>query len=111
MLKMFELVGHADALLEGAWRERKWGTFIRLWLMTSVALLILSFVAPFVFFYLPALVYNVVFWILGKTLLNVSISDIWYLAAPFAAMVGLVTLIFTVPVMLLKQLSGEFHSP
>jgi len=111
MLKMFELVGHADALLEGAWRERKWGTFIRLWLMTSVALLILSFAAPFVVFYLPALVYNVVVWVLGKTLLNVSISDIWYLAAPFAAMVGLVTLIFTVPVMLLKQLSGEFHSP
>ena len=111
MLKMFELVGHADALLEGAWRERKWGTFIRLWLMTSVALLILSFAAPFVVFYLPALVYNVVAWVIGKTLLNVSISDIWYLAAPFAAMVGLVTLIFTVPVMLLKQLSGEFHSP
>ena len=111
MLKMFELVGHADALLEGAWRERKWGTFIRLWLMTSVALLILSFAAPFVVFYLPALVYNVVVWVLGKTLLNVSISDIWYLAAPFAAMVGLVTLIFTVPVMLHQQLSGEFHSP
>jgi hypothetical protein len=30
------------------------------------------------------------------------------LAAPLAVMVGLVTLIFTVPVMVLKQLSGEF---
>ena len=111
MLKMFELVGHADALLEGAWREHKWGTFIRVWLMTSVALLILSFVAPFVFFYLPSLVYNLFASIIGEKLLAVSISDIWYLAAPFAAMVGAVTLIFTVPVMLLKQLSGEFHSP
>ena len=111
MLKMFEFVGHADALIEGAWRERKWGAFIRLWLMTSVALLVLSFVAPFVFFYLPALVYNLFASIIGEKLLAVSISDIWYLAAPFAAMVGVVTLIFTVPVMLLKQLSGEFHSP
>ena len=111
MLKMFELVGHADALLEGAWREHKWGTFIRVWLMTSVALLIVSFVAPFVFFYLPALVYNLFASIIGEKLLAVSISDIWYLAAPFAAMVAAVTLIFTVPVMLLKQLSGEFHSP
>jgi hypothetical protein len=111
MLKMFELVGHADTLLEGAWRERRWGTFIRVWLMTSVALLILSFVAPFVFFYLPALVYNLFAFIIGEKPLAVSISDIWYLAAPFAAMVAAVTLIFTVPVMLLKQLSGEFHSP
>ena len=111
MLKMFELVGHTDTLLEGAWREHKWGTFIRVWLMTSVALLIVSFVAPFVFFYLPALVYNLFASIIGEKLLAVSISDIWYLAAPFAAMVAAVTLIFTVPVMLLKQLSGEFHSP
>jgi hypothetical protein len=29
-------------------------------------------------------------------------------AVPFAVVIGLVTLIFTVPVMLLKQLSGEF---
>jgi hypothetical protein len=30
------------------------------------------------------------------------------MAAPLAVMVGLVILIFTVPVMVLKQLSGEF---
>jgi len=33
---------------------------------------------------------------------------LWNLAMPLAAMVGLFTLIFTVPVMLLKQASGEF---
>ena len=103
---MFEFVGHADDLLISAWRERKWGDFIRVWLMTSVALLVLSFAAPFVF---PGLVYDVVAAIFGAKLL--SISDLWNLAAPFAAMVGAFTLIFTVPVMMLKQLSGEFNSP
>jgi uncharacterized BrkB/YihY/UPF0761 family membrane protein len=106
MFKMSEFIGHADTLLESAWRERKWSAFIRVWLMSSLALLVICFVTPFVF---PGLLYNVVALIFGIKLL--PLSELWNLAAPFAVMVGAFTLIFTVPVMLLKQLSGEFNSP
>jgi hypothetical protein len=74
-----------------------------------------TFVLTFIFLYVPFVAYNVpvsiAASIFGGTakLVGPSLGEVFSsLAVPFAVMVGLLTLIFTVPVMLLKQLSGEF---
>jgi len=109
MLRMFQLVVQADDLLEYSWRERRWATFIRIWLMATFWLALMSLLSPFIFLYVPVSIYNGVAFVIGGKILAVSFSDmLWTLAMPLAAMVGLFTLIFTVPVMLLKQASGEF---
>jgi uncharacterized protein YqhQ len=105
----FHLVGQADHLLESSWRERKWGTFIRVWLTTTVGLMVLAFVLPFVFIYLPAFLYNIIPRVFGGKILNVLIFDMWTLGAGLAIMVGLFTLILTMPVMMLKQISGDLR--
>jgi hypothetical protein len=110
MLRMFQLIGEADHLLENAWRDRKWATFVRVWLMASVTLTALAFVTPFVFMYIPAFIYNVVAAVVGAKVLGISFFDTFRnLAVPFAAMVGLFALILTIPAMMLKQLSGDLH--
>jgi hypothetical protein len=110
MLRVSQLIGEADHLLESAWREHKWATFARVWLMASVALTALAFVTPFVFMYIPASIYNIGAAVVGAKVLGISFFDMfWNLAAPLAAMVGLFALIFTMPAMMLKQLSGDLH--
>jgi hypothetical protein len=114
MFKMFRLIPETDDLLQNAWRTRNWPTFIRVSLIASVAMVAVTFVMTFLFLYIPFLVYNVpvsiAALIFGGTakFVGPSLGDIFTFATPLAVMVGLVTLIFTVPVMLLKQLSGEF---
>jgi len=111
MLRIFRLVGQADDLLEYSWRERKWATFIRIWLIATFWLTLMTLLSPFIFLYAPASIYNGMAFLIGGHILAVSFSDVlWTLAMPIAATVGLSTLIFTVPVMLLKQASGEFTS-
>jgi hypothetical protein len=105
----FHLVGQADHLLESAWRERKWGTFVRIWLTTTVGLMVLAFVIPFVFIYFPVFLYNIIPRLLGGKILNISLFDVWVIAGPLAVMAGVFTLIFTVPVMMLKQISGDLR--
>ena len=114
MLRIFRLIPETDDLLQNAWRTRKWATFIRVWLLASVAMVPVTFVMTFILLYIPFLVYNVLIsvaaLIFGGTAKGVgpSLGEVFSMAAPLAVMVGLVTLIFTVPVMMLKQLSGEF---
>jgi uncharacterized BrkB/YihY/UPF0761 family membrane protein len=115
MFKMFRLIPETDDLLQNAWRTRNWPTFIRVSLIASVAMVAVTFVMTFLFLYIPFLVYNVpvsiAALIFGGTakFAGPSLGDIFSnLAAPLSVMIGLVTLIFTVPVMVLKQLSGEF---
>ena len=115
MLRMFRLIGETEDLLINAWRTRKWATFIRVWLLASVAMVPVTFVMTFILLYIPFLVYNalisVAALIVGSTptLVGPSLDALFStVAVPFAVMVGLLTLICTVPVMLLKQLSGEF---
>jgi hypothetical protein len=59
MLRMFRLVGETEDLLINAWRTRKWATFIRVWLLASVAMVPVTFVMTFILLYIPFLVYNV----------------------------------------------------
>ena len=115
MLKMFRLIGETEDLLINAWRTRKWATFIRVWLLASVAMVPVTFVMTFILLYIPFLVYNALISVAAlifggtPTLVGPSLDTVFStLAVPFAVMVGLLTLIFTVPVMMLKQLSGEF---
>jgi hypothetical protein len=41
--------------------------------------------------------------------LNISLFDVWVIAGPLAVMAGVFILIFTVPVMMLKQISGDLR--
>jgi uncharacterized BrkB/YihY/UPF0761 family membrane protein len=114
MFKIFRLIPQTDDLLQNAWRTRNWPSFIRGWLIASVAMVAATFVMTFILLYIPFLVYNVPVsisaLIFGGTAKGVgpSLGEVFSMAAPLAVMVGLVILIFTVPVMVLKQLSGEF---
>jgi hypothetical protein len=114
MFKMFRLIPETDHLLQNAWRTRSWPSFIRVWLIASVAMVAATFVMAFILLYIPFLIYNVPVsisaLIFGGTakLVGPSLGEVFSMAAPLAVMVGLVVLIFTVPVMVLKKLSGEF---
>ena len=115
MLRLIQLMVETDDALEGSWRTRQWATFIRVWLVASVAMVVVGFFIPFVLIYIPFFIYNVVVSV-GAVIFGgsgkpsgPSFSEIsWTFALPFGVMAGLCNLIFTVPVMMLKQLSGEF---
>jgi hypothetical protein len=77
-----------DILLESSWQERKWATFVPVWLITSVALAVLFFVAAFVLIFL----------------FQKGWVEALKFAGPFSAMIGLFSLIFTPPAMMLRQL-------
>jgi uncharacterized BrkB/YihY/UPF0761 family membrane protein len=115
MLRIFRLIPETDELLQNAWRTRKWATFIRVWLLASVAMVPVTFVMTFILLYIPFLVYNVLISVAAlifggtPTLVGPSLDVLFStVAVPLAVMVGLLTLILTAPVMMLKQLSGEF---
>jgi hypothetical protein len=111
MLRMFQLIGEADDLLENSWQQRNWPTFMRVWLLGSLWLTVTAFLMPFIFVYLPGSLWNAVAAVIGaKTFVLLFYDLFWNLALPFCAMVGLFTLIFTAPVMLLKQISGDFKA-
>jgi hypothetical protein len=107
MLRLFRQIWDTDDLLERAWHERRWNIFTPLWFKSSVAMAVLCFVLPF--FAIPVvLVIDGVALIFGSKGIIWSIPDLWNFAWPFSALVGLLCLIFTVPVMVLKEYSGEF---
>ena len=49
MPRMIQLMVETDDVLESSWRTRQWVTFIRVWLVTSVAMVAVAFVIPFTF--------------------------------------------------------------
>jgi hypothetical protein len=106
MLRVFQLIPYTEDTLQTCWHERRWGTFVKVWLAVTVAMAVLVFVVPFLV--VPAvLVINVVAYVFGSKGITLSIYNLWNFALPFSAMVGLVALSLTVPVMVLKELSGE----
>jgi hypothetical protein len=111
---MLRTLVETDDLLINSWLSRKWATFIRVWFVSSIAVTVIAFLLPFIFIYVPFFIYNVVVSVMAlifggpPKLLATTFSDIFNLALPFGVLGGLFTLVFTVPVMLLKQLSGEF---
>jgi hypothetical protein len=108
MLRIFDLLWQADDLLTHSWQDRKWATFIRVWLTAAVAVTVVAFIVPMLFMYVPGSLYNVFAAIVGAKRFGISFPDIlWNIATPFSALVGAFTLFFTVPAMVLKQLSGD----
>ena len=114
MLRMIQLMVETDDLLESSWRTRQWATFIRVWLVTSVAMVVVASLIPFIFIYIPFFIYNVLVSvgavIFGGSakLSGPSFSELSRtFALPSGVLVGLCSLIFTAPVMMFKQLSGE----
>jgi hypothetical protein len=115
MLRLIQLMVETDDALESSWRTRQWATFILVWLVASVAMVVVGFFIPFALIYIPFFIYNVLVSV-GAVIFGgsskpsgPSFSELsWALALPFGVLVGLCTLIFTAPVMMFKQLSGEF---
>jgi hypothetical protein len=106
MLRVFQLIPGTEDILQASWHARRWGTFVKAWLALTVGMAALVLVVPFLV--VPVvLVINVVAYAFGAKGLTLSIYDLWNFALPFSAMVGLVALSLTVPVMVLKELSGE----
>ena len=95
------LVGPLEAELENAWRQRRWGSFLRAWI-TSIALTAAAgFLFPLVmigFYTLIAMIF-----VRGDN----RAPDILSVCASIAALAGGMTLIFTVPIMALKSLQGS----
>jgi hypothetical protein len=109
--RVFQFVVEADNLLELSWQERKRAIFIRIWLESTLWVTVMTFLSPFVFFLIPMWIWNLVALVIGARLVAFSFSEtLLTLAMPVSAMVAVSMLIFTVPVMLLKQVSGEFSA-
>jgi hypothetical protein len=109
--RTFQFVVEADNLLELSWQERKRAIFIRIWLESTLWVTVMTFLSPFVFFLIPMWIWNLVALVIGARLVAFSFSEtLLTLAMPVSAMVAVSMLIFTVPVMLLKQVSGEFSA-
>jgi hypothetical protein len=108
-LEIFRMVGQSDALLDQAWTQRRWGTFVPLWLAASGGLALLPAVLVFVFLLVPGLLYNAFAAVIHAKALTISLAELWHLAAGLGAIIGLFTLVFTVPVMLFRQVSGDLR--
>jgi hypothetical protein len=108
-LEIFRMVGQSDALLDQAWMQRRWGTFVPLWLAASVGLALLPAIMVFVLLLVPGLLYNAFAAVSHAKALTISVSDLWHLAAGLGAIIGLFTLVFTVPVMVFRQMLGDLR--
>lgn len=100
-------VRRLDLELEGAWRERRWGAFLRAWI-TSIAL------AAAVGFVVPLVMIGVYF-LISMVLIrsdNRFAADIWSVCLWIASLAGTFTLMFTLPIMALKSSRGDpAHTP
>ena len=105
--ELFRMVGQSDALLDEAWTHRRWATFVQLWLAASVGMMLLPAIMVFVVLFMPGLLYNAFAAVIHVRVISISVSDLWHLAAGLGGIIGLFTLLFTVPVMLLRQVCGD----
>jgi hypothetical protein len=88
-----------EAELEGAWRERRWGAFLRTCVL-SIAL------TAAIGFFIPVIMlgtYTLFMLIIGT---GARIPNLWSVCAWIAGYAGMVTLVMTVPIMALKSLQG-----
>jgi len=106
-MHLFRMVGQTDALLDQAWTHRKWGTFVQLWLAASIGMAVLPSLMVLVVLLVPGVSYNGFAALARWRTIGISLSELWHLAAGLGVIIGLFTLIFTVPVMLLRQVCGD----
>jgi hypothetical protein len=106
MLRLLRLIPETEDILQTSWHARRWGIFVKAWLAVTVGVAALMLVVPFLV--VPVvLVLNVVAYVFGSKGITLSIYGLWNFALPLSAMVALAALVLTVPVMILKELSGD----
>jgi hypothetical protein len=105
--ELFRMVGQSDALLDEAWTHRKWSTFVLLWLAVSIGMAFLPAVMVLVVLLVPGGLYNGFATLIRLRTIGISIGELWHLAAGLGIIIGLFTLVFTVPVMLFRQVCGD----
>ncbi len=106
----FGLIGQADDLLEGSWRRQDWGSFVRAWLLSSAGVAVVGFVLPFVFFMLPAVLFDIVAVFMKTKTLPISWSDTAMFGLRFGGMVGAFFLVTAIPILLFKQFCGDWDA-
>lgn len=106
---LFRTIGQSDTLLDQAWIERRWGTFVPLWLGASVVMTLLPAFLVCVLMLIPGLLYNAFAAVVHAKTLTISLADLWYLAAGLGVIMGLFTVIFTIPVMLFRHVCGDLQ--
>jgi hypothetical protein len=86
-----------DLELDSAWRERRWGAFLGAWIKSIALAAVAGFVAPLVLVGLYILI-SLLF-----RLDNRFAADLWSVCLWISGLAGFFTLIFTVPIMVLKS--------
>ena len=95
------LIRRLDLELESAWRERRWGAFMRAWITSIVLAAAAGFVIPLVMIG----IYTLISIVLIRSD-NRFVADIWGVFLWISGLAGFFTLIFTVPIMALKSSQG-----
>lgn len=105
----FSLIGQADDVLEGSWRRHDWSAFVRVWLVSSVAVTVVGFLLPFIFFMLPALLYDLLALFMKTRTIPISLKETTNFGLSFGGMVGATFLVSAIPIMLFKQVCGDWN--
>lgn len=105
---VFGLISQADDVLEGSWQRRAWGTFVRTWLASSVAVAVVGFLLPFVLFMIPALVYDLIALFMKTRTIPISFNETLAFGLRFGGMVGLFFLLSAIPMMIFKEVCGDW---
>jgi len=106
---LFRTIGESDSLLDKAWIEHRWGTFVPLWLGASVVMTLLPAFLVCVLMLVPGLLYNGFAALVHAKPLAISVADLSYLAAGLGVIMGLFTVVFTIPVMLFRHVCGDLR--
>jgi hypothetical protein len=112
--RIFGLIPWADNMIENAWRARNWMTFLKLWLIFTVGIAVVTFLLVFVSgtLYLEGMRVHQLVKVRADTAMSISqfmagqYSGLWNFAVGFTAIAGLGALLTAVPVMLMKQMYG-----
>lgn len=107
---VFGLIGQADNLLESSWQRRDWGSFVRTWLVSTVAVALIAFVLPFLMFMLPALLYDLVALFMKTRTIPISFQETLNFGLRFGGMVGIFFLLSLIPILLFKQICGDWNA-
>lgn len=108
IMTLFGLIGQADTQLEQSWQHQNWGSFARVWLISSVVIALIAFVLPFIFFMLPSMIYDLATTFTHTKIIRVSFPETLDFALRFGGVVGGVFFLTAIPIMLFKQICGDW---
>jgi hypothetical protein len=107
--ELFRMVGQTDTLLDEAWTQRKWSTFVLLWLAASVGMALVPALIIFVLLLIPGGLYNAFAPLARLRTIGITFGELLHLAIGLGVIIGLFTLVFTVPVMAFRQVCGDLN--